>query len=56
MKLVTPDSDRKGQETEHEKQTKHLKNAGELYGLYLLSCKTGKKLLDYVFLLLPDKN
>lgn len=54
VKLVTPDSDRKRQEVEPEKQTKHLKNARESYYLNSYSCESGN--INRLFLLPPVKN
>jgi len=50
VKLVTPDSDRKMQETEPEKQTKHLQNARESYFLNSYSCESGKMNRSSVFI------
>lgn len=42
VKPLTPDSDRRRQETEPEKQTKRLKNTRESYCLNSYSCESGK--------------
>lgn len=52
VKLVTPDSDRKRQETEPEKQTKHIKNAKDSYYLNSYCSESGQDIRLSVFIAL----